>query len=162
MDSESFQIADEFRNSLRELNNTMQRYGIDRDPAVWKDFADGSHKLDIWIDDQKPKLTTAAEKDALQQIDVAYDDYLRTARELQMKIQSASQNVSLAEYTPLRTASQHLFDIGETLSKAHYESRKLLMEHAHQMLQQLRSSIFVSLGLLSYLGWRWPAWFTGT
>ena len=39
VDSETFRIADQFRNSLRELNNTMQRYGSERDPALWKDRA---------------------------------------------------------------------------------------------------------------------------
>lgn len=148
VDSESFRIADQFRNSLRELNNTMQRYGIDRDPALWKEFADASHKLDIWIQEQKPKLTTVQEKDALQQIDAAYADYLRTARDLQAKLQPPGQSASLSDYNALRSTSQHLFDLGETLSKAHYESRKQLLDHADRMLRQLRWSIFVSLGLL--------------
>lgn len=152
VDSESFRIADRFRDALRELNNTMQRYGITHDPATWKEFADASHRLDVWIDEQKPKLTTAQEKDALQQIDAAYDVYLNNARELQAKMQSGSQSASLADYTPLRKASQHLFDLGETLSKAHYESRKALLEHANQTLRQLRWSIFASLGLLFIFG----------
>jgi len=77
VDFESFRIADQFRDSLRELNNTMQRYGTEHDPVVWNEFLEASHKLDGWIDEQKPKLITQREKDALQQIDVAYDDYMR-------------------------------------------------------------------------------------
>lgn len=152
VDSESFRIADEFRDSLRELNNTMQRYGITHDPATWKEFVDASHRLDIWIDEQKPKLTTAQEKEALQQIDSAYEVYLSNAHELQAKMQSDAQSASLADYTPLRTASQHLFDLGETLSKAHYESRKELLARANQTLAQLRWSIVASLGLLFLFG----------
>src|ERR1017187_6422469 len=76
VDFESFRIADQFRDSLREVNNTMQRYGTEHDPAVWSEFLEASHKLDGWIDEQKPKLTTQHEKDALQQIDAAYDDYI--------------------------------------------------------------------------------------
>ena len=92
VDSESFKIADQFRDSLRELNNTMQRYGTDHDPAVWNEFLEASRKLNGWIDNQKPKLTTEREKDALEQIAVAYNDYQQVARELQPKIQSlASQ-----------------------------------------------------------------------
>lgn len=148
VDSESFQIADEFRDSLRQLNNTMQRYGIDRDPAVWKEFVEDSHKLDLWIDEQKPKLTSDEEKDALQKIDVAYDDYLRIARELQAKIPPAGQSTSLADFNQLRAASQRLFDLGETLTKAHYESRKQLLQHAGQTLGKLRWSVLASLALL--------------
>jgi signal transduction histidine kinase len=152
VESESFLIADQFRNSLRALNNTMQRYGADPNPALWKEFAVDSHTLDLWIDEQKPKLTTAKEKDALQQIDAAYDDYLRLAHDLQSKIQADGHTASLAEFTPLRAASQRLFDLGENLSKAHYESRKLLLDHAGQVLRQLRWSIFLSLGFLFLFG----------
>ena len=152
VDSESFQIADQFRNSMRELNNTVQRYGTDRDPALWSEFTDAGHKLNLWIQEQKPNLTTAREREILQEIETAYADYLRTANELQAKIQSQSNAVSLADYTPLRRASQHLFDMGETLSKAHYASRKELLDHARQVLTQLRWSTFVSLGLLFAFG----------
>src|SRR5215469_10650380 len=152
VDSESFQIADKFRDSLRQLNNTLQRYGIDRDPAVWKEFLDDSHKLDLWINEQKPKLTSDEEKDALQKIDLAYDDYLRIARELQARIQPAGQSASLADFNPLRAASQRLFDLGETLSKAHYESRKQLLQHAGQTLGKIRWSVLASLALLFLFG----------
>lgn len=148
VDSESFQIADQLRDSLRQLNNTLQRYGIHRDPAVWKEFVDDSHKLDLWIDEQKPKLTSDEEKDALQKIDVAYDEYLRIARELQTRIEPSGQSASLADFNPLRAASQRLFDLGENLSKAHYESRKQLLQHAGQTLGKLRWSVLASLALL--------------
>ena len=153
VDSESFRIADQFRDSLRELNNTMQRYGTERDPAVWNEFLEASRRLDGWIDEQKPKLTTQHEKDALQQIDVAYDDYLRVARDLQAKLRSlGQQSATLADFNPLRVESQHLFGLGQTLAKAHYESRNLLLVHANQTLKQLRWSVLGSLGLLFVFG----------
>jgi signal transduction histidine kinase len=153
VDSESFRIADQFRDSLRELNNTMQRYGTDHDPAVWNEFVDASRKLESWIAAQKPKLTTQREIDALQQIDLAYDDYLRVARNLQPKIQSlGEQSATLADFIPLRTASQHLSDLGQTLGKAHYDSRQQMLAHANQMLKQLRWSVLGSLVLLFVFG----------
>jgi C4-dicarboxylate-specific signal transduction histidine kinase len=152
VDSESFRIADEFRNSLRQLSNTMQRYGTDRDPALWNEFSADSQKLNLWIQEQKPNLTTADEREILQEIETAYADYLRTANELHVRVQTQSNTVSLSDYTPLRKASQHLFEMGETLSKARYEARKQLLEHANQVLKQLRWSIFASLALLFTFG----------
>jgi signal transduction histidine kinase len=153
VDSESFRIADQFRDSLRELNNTMQRYGTDHDPAVWKEFLDASHKLHGWIDEQKPRLTTQREEDALQQMGVAYDDYLRVAGDLQAKIQPlGQQSATLADFSPLRTASQHLSDLGQTLGKAHYDSRAQMLAHANQTLKQLRWLVLGSLGLLFLFG----------
>lgn len=152
VESESFRIADEFRNSLRDLNNTMQRYGTDRDPALWKEFADDSQKLNLWIQEQKPKLTTGREREILQGIETAYAGYLRVANELQAKIASQTNTILLTEYTPLRAASQHLFDMGETLSKAHYASRKQILGHAKEVLKQLRWSTLASLALLFVFG----------
>jgi signal transduction histidine kinase len=153
VDMESFRIADEFRDSLREINNTMQRYGTDHDPALWKQFLADSQKLQVWIDEQRPKLNTQAEKDALQQMDVAFCDYLKDARALQPKIQALGpQSATLADFTPLRTTSQRLSDFGLILGKAHYESRRQLLGHANETLKHLRWSVFGSLGLLFLFG----------
>ncbi|MGD1089630.1 MAG: ATP-binding protein [Verrucomicrobiota bacterium] len=153
VDYESFRMADQFHDSLRELNNTMQRYGTDHDPASWNEFVEASHKLSGWIEEQKPKLTTQHEKDALQQIDIAYDDYLRVALDLQAKIQSlGQQSATLADFNPLRKASQHVADLSQDLGKALFDSRAQMFAHANQMLSQLRWSVLGSLGLLFVFG----------
>ena len=153
VDLESFRIADQFRESLRELNNTLQRYGLDHSPAVWKEFLDASHKLDAWIDDQKPKLTTKPETDALQQIDGTYDEYVSKAQELKTSIESrGDQPATLADFNIMRPSSRRLFDLGDTLSKAHYESRRALLDHANRALQKLHWLVIGSLSLLFAFG----------
>ncbi len=149
VDFESFRMADRFRDSLRELNNIMQRYGIDHQAAVWREFLEASRKLDLWIDEQKSRLSAQREKLILQQIVAAYDDYMRVARDLHARMQSlGQQSASLADYNPLRAVSQRLFDLGQILGKTHYESRKQLLAHANQTLTQLRWLVLASLGLL--------------
>ena len=69
VDSESFRIADEFRDSLRELNTSLYRYGDQHHPADLDTFLKASHSLDLWIDAQKPRLTTVREKAVMQQIE---------------------------------------------------------------------------------------------
>jgi signal transduction histidine kinase len=72
---------------------------------------------------------------------------------LQAKIQSlGQQSTTLADFSPLRTASQHLSDLGQTLGKAHYDSRMQLLAHANQTLMQLRWLVLGSLGLLFMFG----------
>ena len=61
VDIESFQIADQFHESLRQLSNTMQRYGTDHNPITWDNFLEDSRKLSAWLDEQKPKLPTQDE-----------------------------------------------------------------------------------------------------
>jgi signal transduction histidine kinase len=150
---ESFKIADQFRDSLRELNNTMQRYGIDHDPAIWNEFLVASHKLDDWIAEQKPKLTTQREKDGLQQIHTAFEGYMQVADDLHGKLEaSGPASASLADFTPLRNVSRQLSDLGLTLSKAHYESRNQLLAHASQAITQLRWLVLTSLSMLFVFG----------
>jgi signal transduction histidine kinase len=153
VDFESFRIADEFHDSLRELSNTMQRYGTDHDPVIWNDFLEASRKLSAWTDQQKAKLPTQDEKDALQQIKLAYANYLRVAGELHVKIQSmGSQSATLADFNPLRVASQHLFDLGQKLGKVLYDSRRQMLAQANRILSQLRWSVLGSLTLLFLFG----------
>ena len=153
VDLESFGIADHFKDSLRELNHTMFLYGIRHDAAHWESFLKVSDELNTWIDEQKPKLTTQREKDVLQQIDTAYDDYRRAGRDLQAEVQSLGrQNTTLAEFSGFLAQSQRLFDLGQDLARAHYESRNLLLSHANQSLTQLSRSVLGSLGLLFVFG----------
>jgi signal transduction histidine kinase len=153
VDSESFRIADQFRDSMRELNNTMLRYGIGHEPELRQEFLDASQKLDLWIDEQKPRLKTPHELEILQQIDTIYNDYLSVAKELQIKIQaSGSQSVPLAEFVPIRAQSQRLMDLGQALAKAHYQSRDQLAARANQILTQFRWLTLGSLGLLFVFG----------
>ena len=153
VDFESFRIADQFRDFLRELNNTMFRYGTDHDPATLNEFLEASHQLDVWIDEQKPRLKTQREKEVLQQIDAAYDDYLRVARDLQTRLKFEGQkSATMDEFSPLRVESRRLFDLGQVLGKAHYESRNRLLAHANQSLTQFRWLTLGSLGLLFVFG----------
>src|SRR5208282_3533182 len=46
----------------------------------------------------------------------------------------------------------HLSDLGQTLGKAHYDSRAQMLAHANQTLKQLRWSVLGSLGLLFVFG----------
>ncbi len=153
VDLESFGIADHFKDSLRALNSTMFNYGIHRDSTNWETFLKLSQDLDVWIDEQKPKLTTQRETDVLQQIDVAYDGYLGAGRVLHAKVQSlGQQDPMLAEFRGFFDESQRLFDLGQELARAHYELRNLLLSHANQTLTQLRRLVLGSLGLLFVFG----------
>lgn len=147
VESESFRIADEFRDLFRGLNNILY------DPAVWNEFLESSHKLEGWLSEQKPRLTTQREKLALQEIDSAYKGYLQAAKDLQRKVSSPGHpGASLADFKPLRARAQHIFDLGQTLAQAHYDSRKELLNQANVTLTHLHWLVLTSLGLLFLFG----------
>jgi signal transduction histidine kinase len=154
VNSESFGIADYFRRTLNDLDDTMFSYGLTHDPAAWEAFRKTSHELDLWIDLQKPKLeTTPSEKQLLQKIDNAYDDYQRVARELQAKVlASEQQNAPLAEFADFQKQSQRLFALGWSLADAHRARRNQLLMDTGMSAEYLRRLQLASLGLLFLAG----------
>lgn len=154
LDSQSVGISEQFKDALRDVNDKMLRYRTTPDAANWKEFLDASHQLALWIDAQKPKLNTQREKDILQQIDAAYDDYLRIAQDLHTQAQaSGAQNALPSSLTDsLAPPRRRLYDLGQELAQAHFDLRNQLLAHAHQTLIQLRRSVLGLLGLLFLFG----------
>lgn len=153
VDSESFRIAAQFADDVRVLNMSLYRYGAGHDAADLRWFDKTSHELDRWIDQQKPKLLTAAEQSLMQQIDTAYDKYLAVARVLVTRLESlGQQSATLAEYAGLMRESDNLSQLGQALAQAHYQSRSGLVRQANETIGQLRTLVLVSLGGLFLLG----------
>lgn len=153
LDSEAFHIADQFRDYLRRLNNPLYQYGSTHDAESLAQFHKASHDLDVWIDDQKPKLTTDKEKALMQEIDGTYDNYLLAAERLLKKLQAASQqSATMDDYAELRAQSQVLFNLGQELTEAHYASREITVGRASETITQMRVTALISLGLLFIFG----------
>lgn len=162
LDAESSGISEQFKDTLREVNDKMLRYRISQDSASWTDFLDASHQLEIWIDAQKPRLNTQREKGILQQIDSAYNNYLLQAQQVHAQIAGAGASnaapsgrtagFTLSLKDPLTQSRRHLFDLGQELAQAHYDLRNNLLFHAHQTLIQLRRSVLGLLALLFLFG----------
>jgi signal transduction histidine kinase len=153
VDTESGAIAAQFKDALREVNNTQLKYAISHDPKVWAQFLTASQQLNLWLDQQALQLRTDGEKDALQQVKIAYGEYLRAVAEIPHETADPAQPAdALAAFTRVRADSQHVFDLGQALANAHYKSRNQLLAEAGQRLQTLRLSVLVLLALLFLLG----------
>src|SRR5665213_1222095 len=152
VDSERDEIAAHFKDALREVNNARFQYAIGRDPVVWRQFLQASADLKTWIDAQAPRLTTQGEKDALAQVQSAYDDYLTQAKKIGSTAAPVGPADSLAAIAQDRAESQRLFDLGQALARAHYQSRNQLLAYANQRLTQMRLMMLALLGLLFLFG----------
>jgi signal transduction histidine kinase len=58
----------------------------------------------------------------------------------------------LADFSNSRAQSQHLFDLGQALARAHYESRNQVLARANATLSQLRQSVLALVALLFLFG----------
>jgi signal transduction histidine kinase len=126
---------------------------MDGDPAAWQQFLNTSHELDAWLDQQAPKLNTSREQELMRQVKTAYDDYLASARQTDVRNQTnRTQMDVLTEFSNSRTNSQHLFDLGQSLARAHYESRNQVLARANATLGQLRQSVLALVALLFLFG----------
>src|SRR2546427_8774276 len=59
---QSFQIADQVQHDVWELNNFVLRYGVYHEMHDWAMFERASKRVDRWIDEQRPVLSTQREK----------------------------------------------------------------------------------------------------
>jgi signal transduction histidine kinase len=152
-DSESFQIAQQFRDFLDQLNSALFHYGGENDAAELEKFNKASDDLNQWIDVHSPRLTTVDEKAIMNQIDAAYDDYLAAAKALLIRLKSLGpQSATVHDYADVRKQSERLFDLGMSLERAHYYSRGLLVAHANKTITQLRVLVLASLSCIFAFG----------
>jgi signal transduction histidine kinase len=152
VDSESFGISEKFKDMLREVNTARLREAVDHDPGTWQQFLKTSHDLDAWLDQQAPKLTTQHEKDVLRLAKAAFDDYLQTVKSFHAQPQADNRESAAAAELSIRSKSQHLSDLGQSLAKIHYDSRNQLLLHANSSLTQLRLLVLSLLGFLFVFG----------
>lgn len=149
LDSESFHIADHFKDSLRQLNESLYVYGRSRTPQNAQNFTELSHKLEQWIQTQSGQLTTKPENEIMGQIGRTFQDYLHVATNLVAKLSvMGSAPVSIDEYTDLRHASQRLNDLGQSLGREHLALHNQVVANASQTIRELRILVLVSLGML--------------
>jgi signal transduction histidine kinase len=89
--SESFHLAEHVETSSLNLNETVLRFDLRKDPADEAHFHKESEELKRWIETQKSSVTTPLELDLLNQIEVALEAYLtRTAKLLEERAQAGS------------------------------------------------------------------------
>jgi signal transduction histidine kinase len=149
MQSQSFQIADHLQQSILGLNNRILRYAAYRNDDDWSNFSAASKELQNWLGEQKPVLSSDAERPLLVQINAAFRDYLTAATAINTKIYASHQSITrVAEFTDFETQSKRILSLGFQLAQAHQETLDSLREENIQSLDRLRITLFGALGLL--------------
>jgi signal transduction histidine kinase len=154
VDSESFSLAERFKDMLREGSDQMTHYRNTGDPAAWQDFLKASGEMNSWIQAQIAGANTPHQQEILKQMSSTFADYQRIAGEVQLKIQAIGPKENLpADLTEsLSQVRRRLFDLGQDLSQAHLDVKKQLMTEAHQVLTRLRVTILGAVALLFLFG----------
>jgi signal transduction histidine kinase len=155
----SFQTADYFRASLEDLDYTLLKYVVHRDPRDEKLFLKDWAELNDWLDAQRPTLTTQKEGQILDQINDAFDNYSAVCTNLLTRIKQApsSYENALPDFDNVEKESNQLLQLADQLVDAHRKSLAIFISESQKSLNFLRDLIFGSLFLLLVLG----AWTAG-
>ncbi len=161
---ESFQLSSQVHRALLDLNNSLLRYTVLRDPRVWHQFDTASKKLDHWIDHYDPSLnpasplTTQREKLAFEALNRAYDGYLAAARAVHTNQQPAL--VTPAQFSQLKefdAQEKHMQDLVQELTSAHRLAQTAFLADTNAVLAKLRAfltaEVVIILLLVGALGW---------
>jgi len=151
--SESFLIAERFQKSVLDLNNSLLRFEIDRQPAEWNYFLEQSVMLNKWIDGQYNYLKTEQEKALLHRLDEAYDVYLTAASKLgtnqTVRIRPAD---ALLEFASVKAETDQLLQLGIQLANAHRDTLTSFVSESSRSLANLRALLLGSLLMLLVFG----------
>lgn len=149
----SFQIAGHFQQTVLELNNAVLRYGIYHSAQDWEHFNRVSKRLDAWIDEQRPALSTQEEREVLDLINTNYDYYVAAAGQIHSRVSAEnSTTLPLAEFANFESQSQRILQLGFDLAGAHGRSMEAFLTDSKKSLTFLQELLIGSLGLLLLAG----------
>src|SRR5947207_710502 len=161
---ERFHLASEARRELQNLNNSILRYVMVRDPRQWAQFDQASSNLNNWIDSYDPSvnprspLATHAERQLFQELNRVYDDYLGAAGAVHSNAQPAfASSGQLAQLDAFDTQADRMRDLVRQLTDAHRTAEAEFLANAGASLASLKgiltASIMVLLALVAAMGW---------
>jgi signal transduction histidine kinase len=163
---EAFQFAGEIRHELGNLNHSVLRYALLRDPKLWQEFERASSDLDRWIDDHDPNLnphsplTTDLERKAFKELNSAYDDYRAAAQAVHSNGPPALVNSTSkldAQIDAFDVQAQRMSAFVHQLADAHRAAEAGFLAGAIASLDGLRNiliaAVVMLLALVGLVGW---------
>lgn len=150
--SESFHLADHVEAGILNLNETVLRFDLRKDPADKAHFHKAGDELKRWIRTQKSLVTTPLELDLLNQIEVALEAYLtRTTHLLEERAQAGSVPSPKEVLEKVENKAQ-ILDLCTKLKAAERASLSRFGEDSHEALGGLQRLLMVLVLLVLILG----------
>ena len=149
--SESFRIAKYLQKAILNLNDRLLSFAIHHDTNAWARFESDWVSLNTWIDQQH--LTAPAEKQVLDQINAAYDDYYAAATNIERTLKSsAGAAVPAAEFARFQDQAARLLNLSFQLAETHHQTLVASLAGSSASLAHLRTLLFGALFVLLGFG----------
>src|SRR5437867_4573259 len=150
--SESFHLADHVEAGILNLNETVLRFDLRKDPADKAHFHKEGEELKRWIQTQKSSVTTSRELDLLSQIEVALEAYLtRTTHLLEERAQAGSVPSPKEVLEKVEDKGQ-ILDLCRKLRAAERAALNQFVEDSHEALGGLQRLLMALVALVLILG----------
>jgi len=147
---ESFHLADHVEANLLNLNETVLRFDLRKEPADKAHFHQEGEELKRWV--RKTSATTPLELDLLNQIEVALEAYLtRTTNLLEERAQTGSVP-SPKEVLEKVEKKAHILDLCAKLKTAERAALNRFVEDSHEALGGLQRLLMALVVLVLILG----------
>jgi signal transduction histidine kinase len=149
--SKSFRIASQFQQALLSLNERVLKFVLHHDTNEWIGFEREWEALNRWIDEQH--LSSPVEKQVLDEINLAYDDYHAAARIIEGKVASGAEvSVPIAEFARVQSEAARLSYLSFKLAEAHRETLLVSLAGSREALGHLRALLLAALFVLLAFG----------
>lgn len=153
----SLHIGSTFQASLLGLNEVVFKYASHHDQKDWTKFEEDWKTLDHWIDQQIEghRQASRQEKQILDELNAAYDDYRAAAEQIGARAQaSADAEPNVLDFANFEQQSARLLNLADKLAEAHRETLVASVTGSNLSLAYLRALLLGSLFLLlAFGGW---------
>jgi signal transduction histidine kinase len=146
---DSFRVADHLQATVLDLNATLLRFALGRNPGDWQAFVGDADQLQAWLAQQHPG--TARERRELRRVRAELAAYRAQASAIASTENPGLTGSSLQVLSRIDSASQRLLNVGYALASAHRAATAHLVDGAQRTLTLLQAVIFSALLLLMML-----------
>jgi signal transduction histidine kinase len=149
--SESFRIAGQFQEGILALNERLLRFAQHHDTNDWMEFEKEWNALNLWLDRQH--LSAPPEKHVLEQLNAAYDDYYKAARQIETKVEASTEVIMpAAEFGTLQKEAARLLDLAFQLAEAHRQTLVASLAGSTNTLGHFQALLLAALFLIVAFG----------
>src|SRR3989441_5927760 len=150
--SESFHLADHVEASILNLDETVLRFDLRKDPADKAHFHKESDELKQWIQTQEFLVTIPLELELLKQIEVALEAYsTRTAKLLEERAQAGSVASPREVLEKVENKAQ-ILGLRTKLKAVERAALNHFVEDSHEALGGLQRLLMALVALVLILG----------
>jgi signal transduction histidine kinase len=156
-----FRIAAQLRSRIHRMNSTLFRHQVTGDEALVERFNTLKTQLKRFIEERRPMLDSAEEREILQQIEDGLNLYLTGARNLM----AARQRGDQAELAAMRVErivemADETVELTNELAAARSEAFRELLLVYRSSARGLKRTLLISflLTIASAAGLSWMAW----